>query len=239
MSICRLSALLLLAVVITVMPLLPGVNLSAQQAPRDARTQGTYSVNSLADLAPSSATDRALANHFVDNAWPKLTPLVPGGRPQPEDDERGTVRSGRTESKEELLRRRVCLGDAVAWGRVSGRRVIMNAGQNRLISIFEIDVSRWIRPASGERQIVVARTGGRVSVGDQLYESPPVVAPDANLPNLMFVRRITGINAFELLDTMPGADKGPWSFFGTSGTVDQLLETLQKAGHDCGVGASR
>jgi hypothetical protein len=136
---------------------------ASAQAPRDSRPSPVAHVSAMSDLAPSNASEREAARVF-DVSGPKIRPGVmppppvfPEGIPSPPD-------VVYVPSRTELLRHDVCGSRVVVLAEVKRSEVILNASGSALVTVYYLEVDRWLYSAVGSPALVVGREGGRVFV---------------------------------------------------------------------------
>lgn len=135
-----------------------------------------------ADLAPQTQAERELAKLYDRGGLqlgPSPAPLTPleavlakdqgnrvyDGLAPPQYASEAAAREGA-----------ICSPDAVVIGAPVSYRSFLNDSKTAMVTAYQIAVERWIRPASGKSEIVVGELGGKVLVGDDLYETPPTEA---------------------------------------------------------------
>lgn len=131
-------------------------------------------VDKLDDLAPVSPLDVAISKAFD----------FPGDPLHPGHMERSTLVSPSLEvaplpappnytprpSRRELLKS-VCFLDAAVVATPSAVHVIANASRTNLVTVFELRVSQWLRPAAGPRTVTVPYMGGQAMIAGETYQS--------------------------------------------------------------------
>ena len=151
------------------------LNRSSAQVPRDNRSDPIQRVSSLAALAAASESEKQLAR-AMNWGFVPISPGVVTGRPAPVLPLLGP---GTPTTPEGHLRLFACGSDAILIGHlVHHPKAILNERGTDLVTVFEIDVDRWVWPVRDEARVVVGRPGGRVLVGSEEYFSAPPTGMD-------------------------------------------------------------
>jgi hypothetical protein len=128
-------------------------------------------VHAIEDLAPSNAVEREAARKF-DTPGPKIQPGVTPAFVFREATPPPPV-SAYVPSRTDLLRHDVCASRVVVLASVVRSRVILNASGSGLVTVYYLDVKRWLYSAVGTPVLAAALVGGRVFVADTEYFSRP------------------------------------------------------------------
>ena len=210
---------------------------TSAQAPRDGRPNPVPRVSGMEELAPSNAIEREAARIF-DTLGPKIQPGVTPAFvfreaiPPPPD-------SAYVPSRTDLLRHDVCRSLVVVLASVVRSRVILNASGSGLVTVYYLDVKRWLYSAIGTPVLVAALVGGRVFVADTEYFSQPEmpwwedvrVGPtylmhlgaSGATPSIYYFARQVSVSVEDRLSV--GTVSGPTA---------QILDEIEAVGKSCG-----
>ena len=75
---------------------------------------------------------------------------------------------GETGSPQQILEAAVCRSPAVVVGQATSSQTFFTADEMGLFTDFSMSVDRWVRPAPGDREILVSMIGGRAVVAGTL-----------------------------------------------------------------------
>ena len=218
--------------------LVSGVLAGQSLPPRDSRTAAVPRVNALEDLAPSNATEREAAGIF-DIPGPKLQPGVTPRSPVRREAIPSPPDPAYVPSRTDLLRQDVCHSRVVVLARVMRSRVILNASGSGLVTVYYLDVKRWLYSLVGTPELAVALNGGRVFVGDAEYFSQPAMDwwEDVRVgPTYLMHLRAFGEDPsiFQFVRQVAVGVEDRLSVGTVSGPTAQILDEIEAVGKSCG-----
>jgi hypothetical protein len=165
--------------------------LSAQAAQLD---------QSRAALQPRNADERAIASHF-SNFFKGYKPLQPGANtgfpsepPPPPSEPRKT-------NEFDEFRAAVCRTDLIATGRMTASRVMFNAGETFLVTLYEFRIDTWLRASTPPpRTVQVALAGGETVLEGRktLVQILPLYPLDGLVT--MWLKQIPGSSVYRITE---------------------------------------
>jgi hypothetical protein len=177
----------------------------SQTSPRDFRPETVAHVSAFSDLEPRSAAERALATFFADDFPPIDKQLPPGVTVAPPEHtlpQLVPIPFGPPPSPKDRFRRWLCnYPTAAVIGRAADQHVILNRTRSALVTVVRVDVTRWLRPATGDTSIAVAAKGGRIFVGDRLLATPPAMPFDIDQTAVFFLENAGERATFRISDS--------------------------------------
>jgi hypothetical protein len=150
-------------------------------------------VKTLDDLKPQTREEKLEADHYEGLG---LRPIEQGSvREMGEPFPTLSANPPPEPTYESFLRDVTCSIDVVAVGRAGSGRVMLNTGATWLFTEYHLQVTDWVRPAAGAREIVANESGGVASVGGELTSA------GRNLVHigeqyLLFLEALPGTSAF-------------------------------------------
>ena len=150
-----------------------------------------------AALQPRNADERVIANHF-SNYLKGRKPIQAGETVGPGPIELGPPPPPPRPNPSDELRAAVCKTELIATGQATPTRVIFNAGETFLVTLYDFTIDTWLRmPAVPQRTIQLAHAGGEVVLDGQRTEGW-IDTPRLVGPVMVWLKRIPGTRVYGL-----------------------------------------
>ena len=203
---------------------------------------------SVSELRAATAEDRALARYF-DRGGKSLLEVgsvrVPLPPPQPiPPPPAGDV----AYPPPDPLPRIACASDAIVVGHAVSSRTLLNQSETFLITIYEVAVGDWIRPAKRGGSITVAMLGGDVQVEGRTLSARIHDPLGPGVPLLMFLTHVPGAPKLHALNRplvivngkiSSAAFPGGAALAGPDSEIDLTVLTAALRRHQANCGVAR
>jgi hypothetical protein len=210
------------------------VVIDGQQPPRDGvrKPLSVPIVETLKALEATTENQREVARAYDTESYDLSVSALDGSvrsAPAPPHDE-----TAERPTREPAIQRRVdvCSPDAVVVGTVESNSVFLNARGSRLLSMYDVRVTTWLKPSVGPTMLEVGDMGGRAIVAGRLYQTGAAHDLRRAMPSLFVLQRRPKASVYSIT-SVETVVEGRATFSGVRGRISVLGDLIQSVVPDC------